>query len=91
MPMFRKRPVVVEAWQWHGDPLRDGDPDWVAEATEPVVVVGLHRMATTGMNIHTREGTMRARPGDWIIKGVAGEVYPCGADIFAATYEEVTP
>jgi len=39
--------------------------------------------------IDTLEGTMTARRGDWIIKGVVGEIYPCKPDIFAATYEPV--
>lgn len=41
--------------------------------------------------IATLEGVMRANLGDWIIQGVKGEIYPCKPDIFAATYEEVTP
>ena len=39
--------------------------------------------------IGTLEGTMAAAPGDWVIKGVAGEFYPCKPDIFEATYEPV--
>jgi hypothetical protein len=39
--------------------------------------------------IQTLEGDMHANPGDWIIKGVKGEFYPCKPDIFAATYEAV--
>jgi len=41
------------------------------------------------MLIHTLEGVMCAQPGDWIIRGVKGELYPCKPDIFAATYEPV--
>jgi hypothetical protein len=41
------------------------------------------------LNIDTLEGTMRASPGDWIIRGVAGELYPCKPGIFAQTYEAV--
>jgi hypothetical protein len=41
------------------------------------------------MNIHTLEGNMIASVGDWIIKGVKGEFYPCKPDIFESTYEEV--
>ena len=39
--------------------------------------------------VHTLEGDLMAQPGDYIITGVAGEQYPCRADIFEATYEEV--
>ena len=42
-----------------------------------------------GISIETLEGTMRADPGDWIIKGVKGEFYPCKPDILAATYAAV--
>lgn len=45
--------------------------------------------AALGLLIETLEGIMLARGGDWIIKGVKGEFYPCKPDIFAATYEEV--
>lgn len=41
------------------------------------------------MNINTLEGTMRANIGDWIIKGVNGELYPCKPDIFEKTYEAI--
>lgn len=41
------------------------------------------------MDIGTLEGTMKASPGDWIIKGVHGEIYPCKPDIFEKTYEKV--
>lgn len=40
-----------------------------------------------GIDIKTLEGTMHASPGDWIIRGVKGELYPCKPDIFEATYE----
>jgi len=84
---FRKRPVVVEAWQWDGEPLREGDPDWVAEATEPVFIVGLSGCGMVGMTINTLEGKLKVRPNDWIIRGIKGEVYSCRADIFAETHE----
>lgn len=42
-----------------------------------------------GLAIKTLEGVMKAYPGDWIIKGVQGECYPCKPDIFEATYEPV--
>jgi len=43
------------------------------------------------VTIKTREGTLKGYPGEWLITGVAGERYPCGDDIFRATYEPVTP
>jgi hypothetical protein len=71
---FRKKPVVIEATQW----FKDGDHYAVIHASlsgMPVYV------------IDTLEGEMLVSPGDWIIKGVKGEHYPCKPDIFEATYE----
>lgn len=75
MARFRKRPVVIEASQWF---CQGHVPAWAADhVTE-------HPDCCF---VHTLEGTMRCNPGDWLIKGVKGEVYPCKADIFAETYE----
>ena len=81
MPKFRKKPVVIEAWfnTDDGEPV----PVWVDQHAT--------REAGGAFLIHTLEGIMRADPGDWIIQGVKGEVYPCKADIFDATYEPVNP
>jgi hypothetical protein len=83
MSKYRKKPVVIEAVQWTGHNgsrvgtfLEDGGADWAA--------VG------DGIEIRTLEGTMRADPGDYVIRGVKGEHYPCKPDIFEATYESVT-
>ena len=54
---------------------------------KPVVVEAVRLAEKT--TIKTREGTMTAEPGDWLITGVAGEQYPCKPEIFAQTYEEV--
>lgn len=76
MAKFRKKPVVIEAWRNSG-PV----PDWVSgEAT---------CMPEGRILIHTLEGNMIAEEGDWIIKGMAGELYPCKPAIFEATYEGV--
>jgi len=82
---------VIEAVQWKGDNLR-----------EVIKPIGLHSSVTQmkweeyedlvkrdGLKIFTLEGKMNADVGDWIIKGVKGEFYPCKPDIFAATYEAV--
>ncbi len=82
---FRKKPVVVEAYQWTGTSLLDlknfreahNLPHW------PIA----SRNGMTGICIPTLEGDHIARKGDWIIKGVAGEYYPCKPDIFEATYD----
>jgi hypothetical protein len=80
MPRFRKRPVEIEAVQF-----RAGEQPGELAAD---VVAGRIRYHEDGtMSIETLEGVMCARPGDWIIRGVKGELYPCKPDIFAATYE----
>ena len=89
MPEFRKKPVVIEAWcNTEELPHRSVMPDWLAEAMNggSVWFSGGYRSHFT---IKTLEGEMRADYGDWIIRGVQGELYPCKPEIFAATYEPV--
>lgn len=82
---FRKKPVVIDAVQLVS--VKRGKaffsdcggpwPDWA----NPWEVKDDHVLITT------LEGEMRADPGDYIIRGIKGEFYPCKPDIFAATYE----
>ncbi|MGA4864092.1 hypothetical protein ACPB9J_15745 [Streptomyces lavendulocolor] len=88
MARYRKKPVEIEAIQLTDHTTPDQVADWCGGRAVP------HPEKTyTGgpivIEIDTLEGTMRAEPGDWIIKGIAGEFYPCKPDIFDATYEEV--
>jgi hypothetical protein len=84
MPRFRKKPVVIEAVRWENRKIVcPPGPVWLAEAEERGVV----QLAGDVLHIETLEGTMQAQPGDWIIRGVKGELYPCKPDIFEATYE----
>ena len=83
MPLFRKKPVVIEAIRWTGDVL-DFEPIFIMAGDQPIGVQG-DRLA-----IFTLEGVMEASPGDWVIKGVKDEIYPCKPDIFEATYEHAT-
>ena len=87
---FRKKPVVIEAVQV---PMSD-------QVAEHGLVIGwflshgfdgYYIADDKGYDIKTLEGTMHASPGDWIIRGVKGEFYPCKPDIFAATYEPLPP
>ncbi len=80
---YRKKPVVIAAIQWTGTNgnevgtfLEDGGADWWVEDDDWMV-------------IPTLEGDMRADPGDWVIRGVKGEFYPCKPDVFQATYDAV--
>lgn len=85
---YRKRPIVVEAFQW--DAKGDTWPEWLAAAgrKRPSTVGSFNCMNGTA-TIHTLEGQMDVAPGDYIIQGVQGELYPCKPDVFEATYEVV--
>jgi hypothetical protein len=85
MPIFRKKPVVIEAFQV---PAIGEDPS--DEMVEFLNQEGVYEQWENGNDgeilIHTLEGDMVGTYGDWIIKGVAGEIYPCKPDIFNETY-----
>lgn len=84
---YRKRPIVIEAMQL---PVGSSANEiiefgrigvWLGAGGKWSLVDG------GKVEIHTLEGTMTADPGDWIIRGIKGELYPCKPDIFEATYE----
>jgi hypothetical protein len=83
LKMYRKKPVVVEAVQWKSDNFREIE-EFMKDSDRDL------RMHGATIFIRTLEGTHAALPGDFIIKGVHGEFYPCKPDIFEETYEEVT-
>ncbi len=93
MPKFRKKPVVVEAIQWTGSNLEEirnfVGSDLIEEYVELFDIKRTLKEVLVDIAIDTLEGTMRVDYGDYIIKGVKGEFYPCKSDIFLATYEEV--
>ena len=78
---FRKKPIVIEAVQWTGDNVGE-----IAEFC-PRADIGLGNNTVLYLIIPTLEGDHRANVGDWIIRGVKGEFYPCKPDIFEMTYE----
>lgn len=84
MKKFRKKPVEIEAVQLTHDNIQEV-VDWCGGYfwSRPPM------RAVTGISILALEGTMNASFGDWIIKGVSGEFYPCKPDIFEKTYEGV--
>lgn len=84
MPMYRKKPVVIEAVRWDGN-LTTVEPLLVGSTCTQVE----QDFLDSGLTIPTLEGKMTASVGDYIIKGVQGELYPCKPDIFEATYEAV--
>ncbi len=79
---FRKKPVVIEAFRFEGHGFQK-TPKWWQDAINIGEVSTQNGLA----KITTLEGVMSANVGDWIIKGVKGEIYPCKPDIFYATYE----
>ena len=79
---FRKKPVTVLAWRIPKEFDADDIPSW---ARSHVIVSDLD----DAIRINTREGSIYGQPGDWLIQGVRGEVYPCGDEIFRETYEPV--
>lgn len=95
MTRYRKKPIEIEAVQYTGDNVNE-----IAEFMHTSVFALQISMDTAlrmdgdyrwnkHIRIPTLEGTMTADCGDWIIKGVKGEFYPCKPDIFNETYEKV--
>jgi len=102
MPKFRKKPVVIEAFQmtlrrrWNNEEW----PTWLNQAwnrepgensvwIDPKAEVAIGQESAAELVCGTLEGVHRIDWGDWIIKGIKGELYPCKPDIFEATYEPV--
>lgn len=81
---FRKKPVEVEAVQFV-----EGKPGVVIDFLGAAGLAVKDGNKVVFFRIETIEGVMRAEHGDWIIKGIAGEFYPCKPDIFEQTYEPV--
>lgn len=89
---YRKKPVVIEAMEWDGTaPEATLVIDWALShgVTINYYCIEDCRADKHTLLVSTLEGSMSASPGDFIIKGVQGEFYPCKPDIFKATYEEV--
>lgn len=94
MSQYRKKPVVIEAFQMTRERRADNSewPDWLHEAWQSGVVFPADWPKSDGtdeLRINTMEGRHNVSWGDYIIRGVKGELYPCKPDIFAATYEPV--
>ncbi len=74
---FRKKPVEVEAVRWDG----------TAKSYAECACLNMLLVNESRLLIRTPEGAVTASVGDWIIRGVKGELYPCKPDVFEATYE----
>jgi len=88
---WRKKPVVIEAAQLTRqvayDCLRTGQPFAFGRRLSGDWHEGRGIVYNAWVTIDTLEGRMRCEIGDWLIKGIKGELYPCKNDIFEATYE----
>jgi len=90
MSKWRKKPVVIDAFLWTGDMNQTEDPEWMqAPMKQGESEIGGIWFVDGNMMIMTLEGIMKAEVGDWIIKGIENEIYPCKPGIFKATYEQV--
>ena len=93
MAKYRKKPVAIEAFKFYHDNMPDWFMDKVSDSTVTLINCN-YREYPIGSNkayclIETLEGTHKCNEGDYVIKGVKGELYPCKPDIFEMTYEEV--
>lgn len=77
---YRKKPIEIEAVQWLG-----GNASEIKDFCGEILGV----VDETSLIVSTLEGDMRVRIGDFIVKGIKGEFYPCKADIFFMTYDLV--
>ena len=90
MAKYRKKPVVIEAFQLTWDFIKSVNaPSWVIK-NRTIKFFYTDKIENSQYAlIDTLEGQMRANANDWIIEGVNGEIYPCKPDIFEKTYELV--
>lgn len=84
----RKKPVIIEAWEFTRKSLKSTD-SWVRLYSDKLHLTSQYAGKVLYIEIDTLEGTMRADLGDFIIKGVQGEFYPCKPDIFEKTYDVI--
>lgn len=92
MAKYRKKPVVIEAWQFTKDNFtRSKEPAWLKEAIRQgdITLWSQYGGDVIEGEIKTLEGDMKVSENDFIIKGVNGEFYPCKPDIFEKIYELV--
>lgn len=87
MAKFRKKPVEIEAKKFNRD--RWGEIVEFTEGKARDLAIIRSPFAKATCTIDTLEGEHIATEGDWIIKGIKGEFYPCKPDIFEKTYEPV--
>lgn len=84
---YRKKPVVIEAWQVGSFEQR---PEWLQKALEEEIVIPVLGRRDIQYVVLTLEGDVVAKKGDWIVQGIKGELYYYKDDIFRATYDKVS-
>ena len=91
MPLFRKKPIVIVARQYDGTGANTLDiMYWVNHGCWPEnSPINIDKKDTKNLIIETLEGPMTVSPGDWVIRGVKGEFYPCKPDVFEKSYEAI--
>lgn len=88
---YRKKPVVIEAYQYIGkDSIEKMPIEFQQAIKNSPAMMGVSKFGNPFFHIKTLEGKMDITEGDWIIKGVAGEFYPCKPEIFEKSYEEAS-
>ena len=93
MSKYKKKPVIIEAFQYDGD-LIDAKgsyyvPDWAVKAYQDgTMFFAKSTESPSELFIKTLEGYHHVSVGDYVIKGIQGELYPCKPDIFEQTYEK---
>lgn len=94
MAKYMKKPVVIDAVKWNGNEVSEVT-EWVNEAINifdhksPGWMMRINQDGAGFIHIGTLEGTMIASPGDYIIRGIKGEIYPCKPEIFELSYEAI--
>lgn len=93
---FRSRAVEIDAWRIpcveYGEPFSNTPPAWLVEAEKTGTVECFEKPHSSDwmhVRVKTLEGVMEGGPGDWIIRGTEGELYPCKATVFERKYEAV--
>ena len=83
----RPKPLTLEAFHWTADASQEADPVWAIEALKSgkILVVNMGTPLAR-LRIQTRAGVLQAERGDWISRGVDGELYPCNTVTFERTY-----
>lgn len=83
---FVKKPIVVEAFRWAGGEDMTDLPEWFRDGMAGGVVAFCTMFGVRNISFEVSGGTVYAAPGDWVIRGVEGEIYPCQPSVFEATY-----